>query len=125
MHAVRRDTNSIRRVRYCTISVVWYVFETFCLSIICRIKYEIDWRSSKQLGHSIHSRKAQYSKSMECMCRNVPIDTNSLTVPLKSFSVVYFSNLKLFSFSVYHIQDQEFQVQMATEMFSNTDSLSF
>lgn len=67
MHAVRRDTNSIRRVRYCTISVVWYVFETFCLSIICRIKYEIDWRSSKQLGHSIHSRKAQYSKSLECV----------------------------------------------------------
>lgn len=67
MHAVRRDTNSIRRVRYCTISVVWYVFETFCLSIIGRIKYEIDWRSSKQLGHSIHSRKAQYSKSMECV----------------------------------------------------------
>lgn len=62
------------------------------------------------------------------MCSlNVLIDTNSLTVSpeKKVFQWFIFPNSKLFSFSVYHIQDQESQVQMAAEVFSNTDSLGF
>lgn len=63
------------------------------------------------------------------MCSlNVLIDTNSLTVsPEKKFFSGLFFQIQncMFSFSVYHIQDQESQVQMAAEVFSNTDSLGF